>query len=157
MEKCFILIIIVFMPVILSAQNSFSSTGGDASGTGGTLSFTLGQVSDDYSESPGLNISEGIQQPYEIFIITEINDEFSDLSLSVFPNPTTYCLELNIENNDSKEFTCILFDSQSKIVINESFTDASIKLETSSLPAGTYILKVLCENKHIQSFKIIKN
>ena len=148
---------LLLIPAMLWGQNSFTSTGGDAVGSGGSVSYSIGQLADGSATGTNASITEGVQQPFEIFIITEINDDFSNLNLTVFPNPTTDKIELTIENNNGQEFTCILFDLQGKTLICESFAGSSVKLETSSLPAGTYILKVLCGNEEVQSFKIIKN
>jgi hypothetical protein len=64
-----------------------------ASGSDWTASYSLGQVV--YTKNTGTNgsSSQGVQQPYEISVITAI-DETKDILLEflVYPNPATYFL-----------------------------------------------------------------
>jgi len=50
----------------LQAQESVNAAGGNASGSGGTVSYTVGQVV--YTTKTGTNgsVAEGVQQAYEI-------------------------------------------------------------------------------------------
>jgi hypothetical protein len=52
----------------LAMQNTISSAGGNAKGSGGSASFTVGQIF--YTKLSGTNgsVVQGIQQPYEISI-----------------------------------------------------------------------------------------
>lgn len=70
----------------LLAQEKIIATGGDASGSGGSVSYSVGQVT--YQTHIGTNgsVSEGVQQPYEISIITGI-DEAEGINLTVLAYP----------------------------------------------------------------------
>lgn len=50
----------------LSAQSSVVPTGGTASGNGGTVTYTVGQIAAQNNSDGTTSISEGVQQPYEI-------------------------------------------------------------------------------------------
>ena len=80
---------IVFMRYL----KRINATGRDASGSGGTAAYSLGQVVYTTNSGTSATVSQGVQQAYEIFTIgikeTELN-----ISLSVFPNPTIYNLTL---------------------------------------------------------------
>jgi hypothetical protein len=72
-------IIILFVAFLLRfntalAQETATGTGGDATGTGGTSSYSVGQIL--YTTNTGTNgsINQGVQQPYEISIVTEIEE-----------------------------------------------------------------------------------
>jgi len=58
----------------LQAQESVTASGGNASGAGGTVSYSVGQVV--YKTNTGSNGSEaqGVQQPYEISVIIGIEE-----------------------------------------------------------------------------------
>ena len=47
----------------LQAQESVNATGGDASGSGGSVSYSVGQIT--YQTHTGINgsVAEGVQQP----------------------------------------------------------------------------------------------
>ncbi len=72
----------------------------EASGSDGTASYTVGQVV--YTTETGTNgysIAQGVQQPFEISVVTGIK-EAKDISLSVsaYPNPTSDYLIVKVEN-----------------------------------------------------------
>ena len=58
----------------LHAQESVNSSGGEATGTGGTASYSVGQVV--YTTATGTNgsVAQGVQQPYEISTTVGINE-----------------------------------------------------------------------------------
>ena len=72
------------------AQEGILPAGGNASGNIGSASYSIGQVF--YITSSGTNgsVAQGVQQPYEISVITGM-DEFKDMKLEcyAFPNPAT--------------------------------------------------------------------
>ncbi len=72
----------------LYAQETVPATGGDAIGSGGSSSYTIGQVV--YTINTGTNGTaiNGVQQPYEISTITAIEmAKDIGLSFSVYPKP----------------------------------------------------------------------
>ena len=72
----------------LEAQHAFPVTGGEASGTGGTVSYTLGQVWYTTLNSNDVSITQGVQQPFEILEITGLPSSTGiTLDVSLFPNP----------------------------------------------------------------------
>lgn len=83
---CLVLLALCFGE--LSAQESYNASGGEASGTGGSSSYSIGQVFSTHHKSGKGSFSSGVQQPYEILILTGIDVRAISLELSVFPNPT---------------------------------------------------------------------
>ncbi len=60
-------IIVLFFIVIfntVSSQKQFVSSGGNISGSAGSVSFSLGQVTDSYFSNASFSINEGVQQPF---------------------------------------------------------------------------------------------
>ena len=139
------------------AQESANATGGDATGSGGTVAYSIGQVV--YTTNTGSNgsVAQGVQHAYEIFTVgikeTELN-----ISLTAFPNPTTENLTLQISDYKNEKLTYQLFDMQSKQLNSGQVIAQQTIINTSSLPSATYFIYVVNqENKQVQSFKIIKN
>jgi hypothetical protein len=88
----------------LQAQTSVNATGGDASGGGGSVSYSVGQVV--YTTNTGANgsVAQGVQQPFEISVVTGIEEAKGiNLSVSAYPNPTTDYLELKVESEKLKD------------------------------------------------------
>ncbi len=83
---------------VLHTQESIPASGGDVSGSGGSASYSIGQVF--YSTHTGADgsVSEGVQQPYEISVVTSVVEaEGIDLVVSAFPNPVTDHLILRVD------------------------------------------------------------
>ncbi len=139
----------------LQAQESPTATGGEATGTGGTVSYSVGQVV--YTTNTGTNgsVAQGIQQAFEISTVIGINEVSIDLKLLVYPNPTTNYLTLNVEDNTDLNYQ--LSDIRGKIIESEKVSSNSTSINVVSLPTATYLLKVSKNKQVIKIFKIIKN
>ena len=139
------------------AQQSSNAAGGDATGSGGSVAYSVGQiVYTTHTGSTG-SVAQGVQQAYEIFSIG-INETELNSSLSLFPNPIVDNLTLQISDFNKEKLSYILFDTQGKLLSNGQVTAQQTQINTSSLLPATYFIKVLNqENKQVQLFKIIKN
>ena len=83
----------------LYSQSNTVSAGGQATGAGGTASYSIGQLNYITKTGGGSSISEGLQSAYEISTITGIEETNINLSVSVYPNPSNGFLILNVEDN----------------------------------------------------------
>jgi hypothetical protein len=138
------------------AQESTNATGGDATGSGGTVAFSIGQVVYTTNTVASGTVSQGVQQAYEIFTVGIIESKLN-ISLSVFPNPTPENLTLQLSDFNSEKLEYQLFDIQGKLLNNGQVTTHQTLINTSGLPPATYFLNVVNQkNKKLQSFKIIK-
>jgi hypothetical protein len=140
----------------LHAQQATTAAGGEATGTGGTASYSVGQVV--YTTNTGTNgsVAQGVQQAYEIYNVgikeTELN-----ISLSIFPNPTAANLTLQISDYNNEKVSYQLYDMQGKLLNNGKIVAQQTKIEMTSLPTAAYYVNVVNqENQKVQSFKIIK-
>ena len=139
------------------AQESVNASGGDATSSGGTVAYSVGQLVYTTNTSSSGTVSQGVQQAYEIYSVgikeTELN-----ISLSVFPNPTADNLTLQISDYNNEKLSYQLFDLQGKLLNNGQVTAQQTLINTSSLSPATYFINVLNkENKQVQSYKVIKN
>lgn len=142
----------------IQAQESINAAGGDATGTGGSASYSVGQLV--YTTNTGTNgsASHGVQQAYEISEITEVNDVIGiNLSVSAFPNPTTDYLNLEVDNNNGSSVKYQLFNISGKLLESKSFETMQTKIYMKNFAPAVYFLKVIENNKEIKTFKIIKN
>ena len=158
MKKTFLIVIVNILSIIyLQAQDAVVSTGGDASGSGGTAAYSVGQVIYTTNTSSSGTISEGVQQAYEIYSVGIIETKLN-ISLLIFPNPTNNKITLQIQDYNNEKLTYHLFDVQGKLLINKAIISNQTQINMSDLPSATYFINVVSqENKKVQSFKIIKN
>ncbi|HNR21315.1 MAG TPA: T9SS type A sorting domain-containing protein [Bacteroidia bacterium] len=141
----------------LQAQTSVNATGGDASGSGGSVSYSVGQVV--YTTNTGTNgsVAQGVQQPYEISVVTAIEEAKGiNLLVSAYPNPTTDYLTLEVKEFELSNISYQLYDMNGKLLQNEKITDNQTSIVMSNLVPATYFVKVTEGNKEVKTFKIIK-
>lgn len=141
----------------LHAQETVTTTGGEATGTGGTSSYTVGQVV--YTTNTGSNgsVAQAVQQPYEISTTVGINETSIQLELSVYPNPTTNFLSLNVESEKLKDLSYQLIDLQGKVIDNKKVSTATTTIAMENLPKAIYFLRISNNNQVVKTFRIIKN
>lgn len=142
----------------LQAQEAIITTGGNQAGTGGTVSYTVGQFAYTAFTSSMGTITQGVQQPYEILIVTGIKEALPiSLEFSAYPNPTSDYLRLKVENYKIENLSCQLFDVMGHLLQNVEIVGKETDIQTGSLLPSTYILKVIDKQKEVRTFKIIKN
>ena len=142
----------------LQAQESVNATGSNASGGGGSVSYSVGQVV--YTTNTGTNgsVAQGVQQPYEISVVTAIKEAKGiNLSVSAYPNPTTDYLTLEVKEFELSNLNFQLYDMNGKLLQSEKITGKQTSIVMGNLVSATYFVKVIQNNKKVQSFKIIKN
>jgi len=142
----------------LQAQEAISSTGSDASGSGGSASYTVGQIV--YTTNTGTNgsVAQGIQQAYEISIVNGIdNTKDINLACKVFPNPTTDILTLKVESFDNRNLSYQLFDISGTLIESQKIMDIETIITMTDHAASAYIVKIIDNKQEIKTFKIIKN
>ncbi len=158
-KRTIILLVVPFVATIgIKAQETVSAAGGEASSNSGLISYTVGQVV--YTTSTGTNgnsVAQGVQQPYEISVITGI-EEAKGINLQVlaYPNPTTDYLIVKTKNYEIAGLQYVIFDINGKILQTVKATGNETKIETGYLKPGSYFVKVLDGKKEIKVFKIIK-
>lgn len=143
----------------LQAQEAIPATGGEAGGSGGTASYTVGQVVYTTNEGTGGNtVAQGIQQPFEISVVTGIEEAKGiNLEVSAYPNPTTDYLTVKVKNYETANLQYMVFDINGKLLQIIKATGNETKIATSNLVPANYFVKVLDNKKEIKVFKIIKN
>ena len=100
----------------LHAQEAVVTTGGNATGSGGSSSYSMGQVF--YTSQNGANgsVAQGVQQTYEITTTVGIELDAINLKLMAYPNPTSSILTLKIDAYNNKELIYHLINSEGKLL-----------------------------------------
>jgi hypothetical protein len=139
------------------AQQATTATGGDATGSGGSVAYSVGQiVYTTHTGSTG-SVAQGVQQPYEISVVLGVENSLIDLDITAYPNPTTHFLTLNIGNALSETLHFQLCDLGGKIIERRKITNRTETIQMENLATATYFLKVSNANNEVKIFKIIKN
>lgn len=141
--------------VCIHAQTSANTSGGEGKGTGGNISYSVGQgVSAVFSGTTG-SIYAGVQQAYTI--IPVLSNPLVTLKVEVYPNPTTDFLILSFGEQDAVNCNAKLIDVGGKLLSIIQLRENKTKIDVSYLAAGTYFLRVETDKKEsIAVFKVIK-
>jgi len=139
------------------AQEALPASGGNASGSGGSVSYTIGQVV--YTTIAGINgsVAQGVQQPYEISVVTGLAEAAGiKLICSAYPNPAKEYVTLRIENCDTENMIYQLYDDSGKLLEKKKVEGTETRIDMDNLVIATYFLKVLRSNQVVKTFKVIK-
>jgi hypothetical protein len=137
----------------LIAQAGFSASGFDAVSTGGSVSSTIGQVFyHQWTENAG-KINEGIQQPYEIFVVSV--DDNLKTSVLLFPNPTQDFVLLKMENN-VKDFSYTLYSMDGKWLEDQKIDHEETVVPLQKYSGNIFLLVIYKDNNIVKTYKVIK-
>jgi len=148
----------IFSIGMLKAQSTIPASGGNATGGGGSASYTVGQIV--YTTNTGLNGSEaqGVQQPYEISVITAIKEAGGiSLEFVAYPNPASDFIKLKIENYEAGNLTYRLYDLNGILLQSKKVEGEETTIQMNALLPSIYFLKVYDRDIEIITYKIIKN
>lgn len=144
----------------LHAQQNTVASGGVHSGTGGTISFSLGQIDYINMASQTTLITQGLQQPFEIYVIATTIPIVIDKSpeFTLYPNPTKDYTVLHVKYSIVKSMSYVLYDILGRVVNKERLINVRTTIRMDNLPSAVYILTVIDDstNKVITQFKIVK-
>jgi hypothetical protein len=155
MKKTTLLACIVFSTQLMYSQETISTSGGDATGSGGSSSYSVGQLV--YTTSTGIGtVTQGVQQAFEFQTLS--NSELNTINLSaiMYPNPTSDYVMLKISDHALDNLSYNLIDINGKAISNGSITNGDTQINMQQLAIGMYILKVNQNNQELKTFKIIK-
>jgi len=143
---------------VIHAQQAIPASGGNAAGSGGSVSYSVGQVVYTSNTGTGGSSNQGVQIPFEISVVTglEITPNIS-LTYLVYPNPATDYLTLKMEGEAEVNYMAYLLDINGKLLMTKNIEINETIISMKDLAPAIYFLKILDKTKEIKTFKIIKN
>jgi hypothetical protein len=147
---------LVLVSIQLKAQDAIVSSGGNANASNGNVSYTVGQVVYTTHFATSGSMAQGVQQPYEIQTLLGLDNFNINLELSVYPNPTTNILSLEVRNYDFENLQYQLFDINGRMLLKGAINASVTSFELEVFPSAVYLLKVSKDNKELKTFKILK-
>jgi len=141
----------------LYAQDVVSTAGNNATGAGGTINYSIGQVM--YTSNTGTNgsVAQGVQHSFEISVVTSIEDAKGiNLICSTYPNPSTDFILLKIENYKLEKLHYQLFDTKGTLLETKKIDSYETIINMSMFTCANYFLKIIDTNKEVKVFKLIK-
>lgn len=133
-----------------------ATAGGNATGTGGSATYTVGQVF--YTTATGTtgSVAQGVQQPYEINVVSGISGIYNIDLFAAYPNPASTHVILKIENNELTSFTYKLYDVKGAVLRTEKITAYETTINLAPLKPAVYFIGIQAGKEEIKTFRIVK-
>jgi len=142
---------------LLHGQSAVVASGGDASGIG-SASYSVGQVVYTTINGSGYSSAQGVQQAYNISIVTASKEEAAiKIGLAVFPNPVTDLLILSVSDTELLGLNYELTDNKGLSIQKKKMESKEMDISMSNLADGIYYLRISETGSELKTFKIIKH
>jgi hypothetical protein len=135
------------------AQQGVVSLGGEATGAGGSLSYSVGQVGYAAVQGTGGTSGAGVQQPYE-YLVLALENVDPDPTVQVAPNPTMDGVELTFETLPDPGAEYSVLDAAGQVVRTATITGATMHVPLDDLPPAVYLLRITGSSP--RTFQLIK-
>ena len=136
------------------AQNAISSTGGHFKTTGGSTSFTVGQVAYVLKKGNGSYLNEGVQQVYTKKT-TPVEELVYLKEVQLYPNPTQETVILILSFKEDVQVRYTIMDYLGKEIKYGIILSEKSEISLRDLPSGNYFIS-LKSKKENRIFKIVK-
>lgn len=156
-KTTFLSLLILSMAIATQAQEGVTASGGDISGTAGSVSYSVGQVFFQSNSGSTGNLIEGVQQPYELVTVNIFEPIKNEIVISIFPNPTLGRLNIALKERVGNDLRYRITDFQGQLWEENYLKALNTRIELHQLPPAPYLLQIWQDNQLIQSSKIIKN
>lgn len=121
-----------------------------------SINQSIGQASviGTYSNN-AYYLRQGYQQPLSKIKVSPLSQN-NDLSATVFPNPFEQSVSIFFNKNMKKDISVLVFGLNGKLIYSKKYMPLQrIQIHFDDLSSGTYLLKVVSNNKLFHS-KLIK-
>jgi hypothetical protein len=148
--------IVVFISFGFSSfgQNAISSTGGHFKSSGGSTSFTVGQVAYVLKKGTGFYLNEGVQQVYTKKT-TPVEELVYLKEVQLYPNPTQETMTLILSSKEDIQVRYTIMEYLGKEIRNGNILSEKSEISLRDLPSGNYFIS-LKSKKEIRIFKMVK-
>ncbi|GAL83596.1 hypothetical protein MED152_00070 [Sporocytophaga myxococcoides] len=140
----------------VKAQNSTVAAGGDGSGSGGTVSYSIGLTSFEAASGTSGSVSAGVQHAY-VSVVSGLDHPEINLLAEVYPNPTANNVTLKVDGISTDHLSFVLLDITGNVLQQSSVINSTTTINLENLSNTTYLLKVFRKKHELKTFKIIKN
>ncbi len=153
--SAFILLCLFLNAGILKSQEIAASGGDYFKTTNGSLSITIGEPVIETFVANEHILTQGFQQNL-MFLVIGVEDPENMTSFSIFPNPVKNKLKIRIDNGGDQKISYSLSTMKGKIISKGQFEPVETELEVGQLPSGTYLLKLITDQRVDKVYKVVK-
>jgi len=141
----------------LQAQQAVLTASSDATGSAGTVSYSVGQVAYILNTGTDGFIIEGVQQPFEIQFHQGIEENLgTSLGCTIYPNPAISFTNLKIDRKEIKNLSYQLYNMNGFLLQTLKIESHEVSIRIDDLAPASYCLTVSENDKALQTFILIK-
>lgn len=126
---------------LVHAQQAVTSTGGDATGSGGSMSYTLGEPVVTFNTAPSGSASHGVQRSYALISTSLPPQEDPPPPVVIWPNPTSAGLSVAFGGTPPQGSTYTVMDATRRAVLAGKL-EANTSIATEQLSTASYTLQL---------------
>jgi hypothetical protein len=149
-----LLFILIFINT--HAQDVIDASGSVANGSGGSTSYSIGQITYKSDSGSGEIVTQGVQHAFELFVLDVSNTINLKYQIKIYPNPTVDNLIIKISDINLKNLTYYLYDVNGKLLKSQKINQNDTIISMKKFQTAIYFLNIFDTSKQIKSFKIIK-
>lgn len=154
-----VILVLLSLPVFSNAQDMPRTVVGSAGDyydnlQFGTIHFTVGEVAVDRYTNATMELGEGFHRAYYELIVNSEDMLPTDWQVGIYPNPTTEEIRLQLPTDEP--VTAQLYNAAGQLLFTQEELQNQSALDLRSLPAGTYILRLLDSTGRQGSFQVLK-
>lgn len=141
----------------IRAQQSLLTAAAGVSDAGGTVEYSVGQLTFHLVSGGDGSLMEGVQQPWEIQIMPGF-DELPGIGLkcSLYPNPATTFITLEISGREPAGMECRISDMNGRILKNVPIHHTITTIAADDLPGPSCLVTLIENNLPLITYKLIK-
>ena len=159
-RKVLQLLLFAIIPSLITAQeistSSINSAGTEYSNEETSMNWTIGQTATNTVSSDDMTLTQGFQQ--NSYTITDISaDIIEAIEISVFPNPTSDIVFIELTSNEYSDLIIDIFDISGKFIDCKQITESKNQIQLSQYSSDMFLINIKQDNKILKTYKIIKN
>ncbi|MBV6404712.1 MAG: T9SS type A sorting domain-containing protein [Flavobacteriales bacterium] len=137
------------------AQQEAAASGGEATGPGGTVSWTIGQVADLRADGTGGTALEGVQQPFD-GLPTGTAPPPPAPSPLVWPTLARQAVHVDLRDPAVRSVRVQVLDALGRVVLEHRARQVCTTVPIDGLAAGRYLLRLTGNGRPAGTFDLIK-
>ncbi|WP_348825400.1 T9SS type A sorting domain-containing protein [Flavobacterium aestuarii] len=134
------------------------ASGNNATGSSGTVTYSIGQVFYTYIGESIYNVAQGIQHQEASENLGTPDNIEPKAEIIIYPNPTSDFVNVNMKGLELEKGTQSyqLYDIQGRLLKQNKISQDETQINLSGLTPSLYMLRVNINNKVSKTFKILK-
>jgi hypothetical protein len=150
-----ILVSVVFTQSSLFSQQTINASGGTIHGDGGSISFSVGELTTASITSQSGSVTPGLFSSIEVSVLST-RPEVADLL--IFPNPTSDKIQIDFgESAPAEGMKFQLFDANGRSLRAGKLVTQKTYIDLLNLPSNLYFLYIQDQNRILKMIKIVKS